>query len=328
MQGDFYQYDCYLNDLSTSLSGVYKIYPSRFALFIDGKLKNMPREDIQTSCNTTGDTRTEIRSSIYNSISYPFGSSLRPRKQVVDPFGTLVGVGDINFISSDIHDGEMMSEIFLQARPDCALRWRYMCDGISSPDHDIDRSIFTSEYRMADGTVRSFEDVEENPFLSGGDGGKFIEFDTIVIYYDIYKAGSPEPVAVDMPYGVYILSSPDRIEVQTDDLYGGGTTWATRLTTRFSGGAVRSAKEGITVSATDYDTLAETLTAFGDTMKTMDQMIGDRTTAIETIKAYLTEFRNERHVNVPYIVGDRWFVNGKDIGPMFPPEVLEQIKRG
>ena len=108
-----------------------------------------------------------------------------------------------------------------------------------------------------------------------------------------------------------IVELPEMQALRTTNNLGGVTTWSTKVLTR-----VTSKNTKQLSTDTDYHTLGRLLTEMGRLQKKMDQIVSSRVTDYSSFKAYLDKFRNEQSINVPYIVAGRWFVNGKDIGPV------------
>ena len=57
----------------------------------------------------------------------------------------------------------------------------------------------------------------------------------------------------------------------------------------------------------------------------MEKNISSREEDILTIKTYLDNFKHNQTVNVPYVAGDWWYVNGRPVRPVDELELLTSL---
>ena len=57
------------------------------------------------------------------------------------------------------------------------------------------------------------------------------------------------------------------------------------------------------------------ISKLGECVANMQEIVATKAGELEETKARFAEFKNNRHVNVPYIVGNAWYVNGHYVSP-------------
>lgn len=215
--------------------------------------------------------------------------------------------GDINFISHDVYDGMLYSEIYLHV-PNDAGQYRVR---VNNTNQAQDLHVLT--------------DLE--PYQNGDT--KTYSFQAALMFYNIYKTGSDEPFACDIPLGVFVLLdetgnniSSQELIIQSDELLGNGTAWSTRICSRFVSSAAINDDMAINTGQSDYSTLTSLLSEFGKSIKIMESNISSREEDMLTIKSYLDDFKHSQTVNVPYVLGDWWYVNGRPVRPVDELELV------
>lgn len=322
--GLFYPFKSYINDLALTLDGTFKLYPSKFIAFnSDGSTKAtkidqafIDKMDLKMDLSGTPEPNDyqQIRGTIFsnpdsedNTPDYDDGyNGTTPNQQDVRNFGKLVCIGDINLLNHDIYNGLLYAETYVYISQDTALRYKYLAGKIGTQDYPRqDESIFITDSN------------DPNPAIAAD---KTITFDRVVVFYNLYRKGvdatkDEEAYARDMPMGVYLLPKPQTLLTQSETLYGSGTSWAVRICSRFiSAASVQGGNNQLITKESDYTTITKVLSEFGNIAQTMQSILNTNIDNIQTVKSYLEDFKNTRHINVPYIIGGHWYVNGKDVG--------------
>lgn len=207
--------------------------------------------------------------------------------------------GDINFLSHDVYDGMIYSEIYLHISNEAGLS-RYLINNTNQAQNE----------RVIEQASINVNTLPNNDKFS---------FQAVLVFYDIYKSGSEDPYACDIPLGIYILMDESRniisqeLLVQSDELFGSGTSWSTRICSRFVSSATIGQNPKIGTTASDYSTMTRVLQEVGKAIETMEKNITSREEDMQNIKIYLDNFKNQQTINVPYILGDWWYVNGRPV---------------
>lgn len=170
-------------------------------------------------------------------------------------------------------------------------------------------------------------------FFTYADDTSF-EFNVIVLFYDIVakdKNNNYNYIYTAVPMGMYVTPDMELVKkyVTNDDIYGQGSSYGLRVTTKFCAeslvpqqGLTHESK--ITVSVeTLYPELAAVLDRFNATTEALDRYTSTMQTEIGSLTDHLSNFKDSK-VNVPYIreikgSGDSkpekyWFVNGRSTG--------------
>lgn len=284
----FHIFSNYENDLTRTLDGSYKLYPSRWIAFRGGEV-NLTEVQKRMEGN--------IRYGLYGEMTSPFSTTDVADLIQHTALGDVVAAGDITLQQSEVEAGIAYSEIFIHVDGE-KLRRSY----IYLPDEPL---------RETDPIIN---ELLGKPIQQPGVAENKIEFDRIVVLYNLYRKAESETledmiVFRDYPLGLLELESTQTLYI--DSKFGGGTSWSTRLMSR-----VATGRAHVETPSTDYHTLTRLLTEVGRSQSKMDEIVKTRIGHLDTFKSYMDRFRNEQSINVPYIIAGRWFVNGKDIGPV------------
>nr|DAS77413.1 MAG TPA: hypothetical protein [Caudoviricetes sp.] len=286
----------YEADLTSTLDGSLKLYPSRWLAF-----RGTAPVDIAAVLSSL---ESSPRYGLYGTITSPFSAvDVADLVQHTD-LGDLVGVGDINLAQTETSGGQVYSEVFVQVDPEnLPKQYLYLPDK-PIPDNET--------------IINRLLGSQPQPTSNG-----WMEFNTIVILYNVYRKAENETLQdmiLKRDFPMAIVELPEMQALRTTNNLGGVTTWSTKVLTRVTG---KNSK--LPANDTDLHTLGRLLTEMGRLQKKMDQIVSSRVTDYGSFKAYLDKFRNEQSINVPYIVAGRWFVNGKDIGPVIDDLRLKNL---
>lgn len=277
----------YEADLTSTLDGSLKLYPSRWLAF-----RGTAPVDMTAILSRL---ESSPRYGLYGTITSPFSAvDVADLVQHTD-LGDLVGVGDINLAQTETSGGQAYSEVFVQVDPENLPKQYLYLPNKPIPDNET--------------IINRLMGQQPQPTSNG-----WMEFNTIVILYNVYRKAESETLQdmiLKRDFPMAIVELPEMQALRTTNNLGGVTTWSTKVLTR-----VTSKNTKQLSTDTDYHTLGRLLTEMGRLQKKMDQIVSSRVTDYSSFKAYLDKFRNEQSINVPYIVAGRWFVNGKDIGPV------------
>lgn len=276
----------YEADLTSTLDGSLKLYPSRWLAF------RGPGVNITEVLSRL---ESSPRYGLYGTITSPFSTvDVADLVQHTD-LGDLVGVGDINLAQTETSGSQVYSEVFVQVDPE-----------------NLPKQYLYLPYKpIADNEtiINRLMGQQPQPTTNG-----WMEFNTIVILYNVYRKAESETLQdmlLKKDFPMAIIELPEMQALRTTNNLGGVTTWSTKVLTRVTG---KNSK--LPANDTDIHTLGRLLTEMGKLHRQLDQIVSSRVTDYGSFKAYLDKFRNEQSINVPYIVAGRWFVNGKDIGPV------------
>lgn len=211
--------------------------------------------------------------------------------------------GDINFLSHTLRGGFVYADITVYIPNNVDTDTVVIDDGLN-PESEPTESIFGNR---------------SDSSSSDGDSGSTITYNYVLLFYDIYSVTSTtadaELVATGMPLGIYVVTDEDgnisSASVTTmSESSGSGTSQEIIIAARF---AVSTDDSSLIIesASTDTATLSTVLATFGELADTMSNIIYQKYSNLTDIKSYLTEFTNSRKVNVPYVIGDAWYVNGK-----------------
>lgn len=289
----------YEADLTSTLDGSLKLYPSRWLAF-----RGTAPVDIAAVLSAVAKSP---RYGLYGTITSPFSAvDVADLVQHTD-LGDLVGVGDINLAQTETSGGQVYSEVFVQVDPEnLPKQYLYL------PDKPIPNN---------ETIINRLLGSQPQPTSNG-----WMEFNTIVILYNVYRKAESETLQdmiLKRDFPMAIVELPEMQALRMTNNLGGVTTWSTKVLTR-----VTSKNSKLPANDTDIHTLGRLLTEMGRLQKKMDQIVSSRVTDYSSFKAYLDKFRNEQSINVPYIVAGRWFVNGKDIGPVVDDLRLKNLVEG
>lgn len=326
MAGRFIPFAQYNQDLARSMSGLEQVYPSRQVTVtmdedtlknIDSKLSDIDNTTIELTDKNNPDyygaVRNEIYAKLYDLVSVKSTSG-----------DDAPSMGDINFLSHEVQGGWVYNDIYVHVTPEQGKK----------------TFVFPESGRAENPKVTGFNTSEKNPdpVLLDTDR-ESMTFNAIILYYNLYKidpeskTAATSPIVIDMPLGIYIPESPVTIDVETEELYGQGTSWSTRICSRFATSDIK-----MEVSAdrnNEYATLTKVLSQFGEISEQVRNILTKRDSinpeanalTPTDIKSYLEEFRRLQAVNVPYIKDGQWFVNGRNLGTTNIEDLEARIKR-
>lgn len=308
--GKFFPFSRYINDLALIMDDTHKIVPSKFVLLKNSSIDFSTIENILSEYNNA----TSLEDIKYKEIRADLVKKLKASSEPnnIDDSGNELYIGgDISFLSHDVYDGMLYSEIYLHVSNE-AGKTRYF---INNTNQDISDPV-----------------VEQDTSFVNKD--KDFSFSTVLLFYNIYKVGSSTPYVQDMPLGVFVLfdglgaQKSQTLLVQSDELYGTGTSWSTRICSRFLCSSSLNQNTNITTSPSDYSTLTTVLSKFGEVMKEMENNISSREEDMLSIKQYLDNFKHTQNTNVPYILGDWWYVNGRPVKMVDTPQTTPDNPEG
>lgn len=197
--------------------------------------------------------------------------------------------------------------------------------GFKEEDQDFEGilDLFVGEgYEYPYSEVISFFDENESDLESYKTEAKKFTFNTIVVLYDIVTEDGV--LFKDIPLGMYLTGKADEegnIPVVTkyvsnSDIYGAGTSYGLRISTKFNVTPNATYIKEILVNNEDYTSeFIRTLSSFSESQKKMNDILSTVEANNLSIKNHLSSFKNYR-TNIPYPIriGDKmyWFVNGKN----------------
>lgn len=323
MSGIFLPLSQYHHDLARSMNGLTHLYPSKFVTLTTTKSIKEIRDAVDTASDFINQLLTDTQHIPYSAIRNSAWGMVYQLASIKDST-TEEGApayGDINFLSHEVMGGMMYSDIYVHVSPELGQ--------------------YTSPLQPSAGenpVVSGFAlDPETGLMLKENSSRTELTFNLIILYYNLYqidpstKTAEYHPICLDMPLGIYIPDSPVRVKIESPELFGQGTSWSTRICSRFTTSQTISAVPDGTKTL-EYATLTKILSEFGDINSTMNEILHSRgaTDNNETglsqadIKSYLEEFRAQKQVNVPYIKDNYWFVNGRKMEPVINENELRE----
>ena len=175
--------------------------------------------------------------------------------------------------------------------------------------------------------------VNNNYFTITNDDS--FEFNAIALFYDIVakdEHNNYHYIYTAVPMGMYFSENGENIKkyVANDDIYGQGTSYGLRVTTKFSAESIvpqgGDNHSGAQVSATVdnlYPEMSAVMDRFNAAAEAFDMYTDQVQSSIEQMSTHISNFKDNK-VNVPYIreikgFGDTkpekyWFVNGRSTG--------------
>ena len=320
----FHLFSQYTSDLARTMNGLCQLYPSRYLAFTLQNVTDTEQLVDKVSEAMSSALAQAVEDQIdYGQIRHNAWKELYPI--ISQGSGESVPIlGDVNFLSNDVQGGLMYSDIYVHVSPEDAKKTIILQElsNVSTPtepafDHD------------GEGNIR-FEETSRTD----------ANWNAILIYYNLYQVDPRHedslmaPLVLDMPLGLYILDNQANIKVTTSELFGNGTSWTTRICSRFISSAANVAV-GNSAKSVEFGTLSKVLTEFGNIASIMKSVVRERQPGItdtlnpagcgmayNDILSYLDEFRNDRAVNVPYIRDHHWFVNGRDLGEVVDADLI------
>lgn len=160
-------------------------------------------------------------------------------------------------------------------------------------------------------------------------------FNAIALFYDIVakdEENNYHYIYTAVPMGMYFSKSGEPIKkyVTNDEVYGQGTSYGLRVTTKFCAESLVSQRgenspaASISASVNDlYPEMSAVMDRFNAAAEALDDYTEKMQTSLESLTNHLSNFKDNK-VNVPYIreikgPGDNqpekyWFVNGRSTG--------------
>ena len=325
MTGLFLPISQYNHDLALSMNGLTQIYPSRFitCTLTDAQSAETAIDDISEQINQLLNETTEESGIPYAEIRNLAWKEIYKLISITDDKNAegAIAIGDINFLSHEVMGGMMYSDIYVHVSPDLGLNTAVM-----------------QEIAGEDPTKEAIAiDPETGQAMVEPSTRKNLTFNAIILYYNLYqvdpstKTNDFQPICKDMPLGLYIPESPVQVKLEVQELFGQGTSWSTRICSRFTTSNTAALNPNPARSS-EYATMTKVLSEFGDINSTMQSILNSRgaTDNDETgmaygdVKSYLDEFKAKRQVNVPYIKDGYWFVNGRKMEEVIDNDILEK----
>ena len=211
--------------------------------------------------------------------------------------------------------------------------------------HEYPGDLLDSHGDLIDSTIQNtgWTDVQTDE--------NFFTFNTVAVFYDIVakdEEGNYHSIYENIPLGVYFtgpvegstLKNEVKKYISHDDIYGQGTAYGLRITTKFSAHpCLNSSCEEHTHAEVVYagQSYAEAAAVIDSMRAAGDAVLAavSQNSAFNTaLMNHLSQFRN-KNTNIPYIrtVGgdDYWFVNGRNTGRRVNgvsatvQEIIEQV---
>lgn len=147
----------------------------------------------------------------------------------------------------------------------------------------------------------------------------YFEFNSLVIFYDIYTVEN-EKIFSDIPLGIYITQSLEKVikwSENSEYLYGTGTAYTLRLSSRFITGT--SFETNIIDDSSEEVSYSQYLKNLGNSFSILSKKINEDIEKMYTDqnKIFYSLIKNNR-INTPYVLSilgtDYWFINGRNTG--------------
>lgn len=312
-QGKFITFKCYTNDLMMAQSGLYELVPSRFIVLQKSTNAGEEFDNHLTGLDISNNDEYHraIRKVMYKNFTAAEKNGNIQNTIQQCAFGGIISSGDINMLSHDFIDGVMFNEVYVHVNGEDAINRTVMLSN-PSPADDQDFSklskpcfeIKTGESSICSPGVR----------LDGNTSDYLFDFDAVLVLYNIWNKVDKTLKYADVPMGIYELNSRQVLYMAKESNYGSGTSWATRISTAIPFMGSKPAVQAEDQS-TSYNTMIAAISKLGECVASMQEIVSMKAGELEEKKARLAEFKNNRHVNVPYIVGNTWYVNGHYICP-------------
>lgn len=186
---------------------------------------------------------------------------------------------------------------------------------------------------------QTIDDTTENVQYDVCEDSSFM-INTIAVFYDIAakdEQGEYEVIAKNVPLGIYftgpvedgVMANAVIKQVTHGDIYGQGTAYGLRISTKFSSAPIALTGEQqvtqasvVSVEGTSAASAAAVLASMRETCQTIERSIASNADLVYTVKSHLAGFR-DKSTNIPYIkkIGgtDYWFVNGRSTGRKVSP---------
>lgn len=183
-----------------------------------------------------------------------------------------------------------------------------------------------SDINFVGGDVRGFSDVVlyiegnnkylDNHLLPQTTSREKMKFQYVVLLCDVYEATPPNVdktlVRKSVPMGILELNEPVTLKVVEAGLYGGNTAWSVRLGIEYDRKGHQNAGS-IEQKNHDFSTFHNIIRDLGSMINKYNDMNNSYQNYVNYIKEIGGRFTRGREINVPYVRGGKWFVNGKPV---------------
>lgn len=279
IEGYFRMTKQFQSDLSLLGVSMYKIIPSRFILsesYFDID-DEISRKDNTVDYNTVRAAQWK-----YDDTNNWYNTW----KPLLDNSG----MSTIDLIGTNTSNGFTYSEIYITANP----------ADIYLPEANVN-------WQKGNNIADNAPVLEMKKKRASGN----FEFNHILLLYDVESQETNSVIAKDMIAGVYSLYNTQHIAIDNTLTYGEGQSWTARIATR-----VVNNSTGQASLEKNYDLPTTLLSALGDVITEIQNVQSTAQININTIKSYLSAFKEQKEVNVPYLSSDSkyWLVNGRPVG--------------
>lgn len=183
-----------------------------------------------------------------------------------------------------------------------------------------------SDINFVGGDVRGFSDVVlyiegnnkylDNHLLPQTTTREEMKFQYVVLLCDVYETTPPNVdktlVRKGVPMGILELNEPVILKVVEAGLYGGNTAWSVRLGIEYDRKGHQNTGY-IEQKNHDFSTFHNIIRDLGSMINKYNDMNNSYQNYVNYIKEIGGRFTRGREINVPYVRGGKWFVNGKPV---------------
>lgn len=183
-----------------------------------------------------------------------------------------------------------------------------------------------SDINFVGGDVRGFSDVVlyiegnnkylDNHLLPQTTTREEMKFQYVVLLCDVYETTPPNVdktlVRKGVPMGILELNEPVTLKVVEAGLYGGNTAWSVRLGIEYDRKGHQNTGS-IEQKNHDFSTFHNIIRDLGSMINKYNDMNNSYQNYVNYIKEIGGRFTRGREINVPYVRGGKWFVNGKPV---------------
>lgn len=183
-----------------------------------------------------------------------------------------------------------------------------------------------SDINFVGGDVRGFSDVVlyiegnnkylDNHLLPQTTTREEMKFQYVVLLCDVYETTPPNVdktlVRKAVPMGILELNEPVTLKVVEAGLYGGNTAWSVRLGIEYDRKGHQNTGS-IEQKNHDFSTFHNIIRDLGSMINKYNDMNNSYQNYVNYIKEIGGRFTRGREINVPYVRGGKWFVNGKPV---------------
>lgn len=183
-----------------------------------------------------------------------------------------------------------------------------------------------TDINFVGGDVRGFSDVVlyiegnnkylDNHLLPQTTTREEMKFQYVVLLCDVYETTPPNVdktlVRKGVPMGILELHEPITLKVVEAGLYGGNTAWSVRLGIEYDRKGHQNTGS-IEQKNHDFSTFHNIIRDLGSMINKYNDMNNSYQNYVNYIKEIGGRFTRGREINVPYVRGGKWFVNGKPV---------------